>query len=181
MIVPKRSICEIGFNVRRPARRAVSSPRRSATTPCMTSCAMIANMIGGATTQMVAMVPFRSPKLIRTFRQVRAGRARMKRAMDLAQVALGQVRVDLRGRDIAVAEHLLHRAQIGAALEQMRGEAVAQRMRAYPCEPRIGGGPSLERLEKSLPGHRAAKTRDENGRDAARNFLQSLLAVSGRI
>src|SRR5271156_3383158 len=142
MIVPKRSMCEIGFSVRRPARSAVLSPRRSATTPCITSCAMIANMIGGATIQMVAMVPFRSPKSVGTFRRARAGGARMKRAMHLAQVALREMGVNLRGRDVAVTEHLLHGAQIGAALEQMRGEAMPQRVRAYPCEARIGRGPS---------------------------------------
>src|SRR5271166_5226235 len=136
-------MCEIGFRVSRPARRAVLSPRRSATTPCITSCAMIANMIGGATIQMVAMVPFRSPKSVRTFLDARAGRARMKRAMHFAQVALGEMRVNLRGGDVAVTEHLLHRAQIGAAFEQMRCETMPQGVRADPGESRIGRGPAL--------------------------------------
>src|SRR5258708_32569419 len=143
MIVPKRSMCEIGFSVRRPARRAVSSPRRSATTPCITSCAMIANMIGGATIQIVARVPLRSFKSVRTFRRARASRARMKRAMHLAQVALREMSVNLGGRDIAVTEHLLHGAQVRAAFEQMRREAMPQRMRADPRETRIVGGPSF--------------------------------------
>src|SRR5208283_1505040 len=179
MIVPKRSMCEIGFSVRRPARRAVSSPRRSATTPCITSCAMIANIIGGATIQRVAMVPFRSPKSVGTFLDARAGRARMKRAMDLAQVALREMRVNLRGRDIAVPQHLLHRTQIRAAFEQMGGEAMAQSVRADPRQPRIGRGPSFERLEKSLASHRAAQPCDENGGNAARHFLLIALAVAG--
>src|SRR5258708_1605979 len=132
MMVPKRSTWEIGFSVSRPARRAVSSPRRSATTPCITSCAIIANMIGGATMQMVASVPLRSPKSVRAFRRARPGRARMKRAVHLAQVALGEMCVNLGGRDVAVAEHLLHGAQVGAALEQMRGEAMPQSVRADP-------------------------------------------------
>src|SRR5258707_8724675 len=177
MIVPKRSMCEIGFSVRRPARRAVSSPRRSATTPCITSCAMIANMIGGATIQMVAIVPFRSPKSVDAFCRARACRARMKRAMHLAQVALGEMRVNLCGRDVAVAEHLLHGAQVRATFQQMRGEAMPQRMRADPCESRIVGGPSLERFEKSLPGHCATEPRDENRRDASRDFLLATLVV----
>src|SRR5271170_766819 len=59
----------------------------------------------------------------------------------------------------------------------MRGEAMAQSMRADPRKARIGRGPSFERLEKSLPGHRAAQPRDENRRDATRNFLLSPLAV----
>src|SRR6266481_2662492 len=146
-------MCEIGFSVSRPARRAVSSPRRSATTPCMTSCAMIANMIGGATMQMVASVPLRSSKSGRTFVHTRAGGARMKRAMHLAQMALREMRVDLRGRDVAMTEHLLNGAQVGAAFEQMRREAMPQRVRADPRESRIAGGPSFECLEESLPGH----------------------------
>ena len=40
------------------------------------------------------------------------------------------VRVDLRRRNTGVAEHLLDRAQIGAAIEQVAGESVAQHMRA---------------------------------------------------
>src|SRR5260221_8978955 len=162
MIVPKRSMCEIGFSVRRPARRAVSSPRRSATTPCITSCAMIANMIGGATIQMVAMVPLISSKSDRTFVHARAGGARMKRAMHLAQVALGQMRVNLRRRNVAMTEHLLHGAQVGAAFEQMRREAMAQGVRADPCESWIARGPSFQRLEKSLSSHRATEPRYEN-------------------
>jgi len=133
---------------------------------------MIAKRIAGATMQMVAMVPFRSPKSVRAFRHARASRARMKRAMHLAQVAFGEMSVDLRGRDVAVAEHLLHGAQIRAALEQMRGEAMAQGMRADPCKTRISGGPSFERLEKSLPGHRAAESRNENREMCIRDSSQ---------
>src|ERR1700735_3461944 len=88
--------------------------------------------------------------------------------------------VNLRGRDVAMTEHLLHGAQVGAALEQMRGEAMPQCVRADPCESRIVGGPSFERLEKSLPGHRAAEPSDEHRRDATRNLL-FVLAVDGRI
>ena len=41
------------------------------------------------------------------------------------------VGVDLRRRDIGVAEHGLHRTQIGAAFEQMRRKGVAQGVRRY--------------------------------------------------
>src|ERR1700689_2764686 len=118
MIVPNRSMCEIGLSVRGPTRNAGSSPRRSATTPCITSGARIANIIGGATIQRVAMVPFRSPKSVGTFLDARAGRARMKRAMDLAQGALRRMGVNLRGRDVAVTEHVRHGAQIRTAFER---------------------------------------------------------------
>ena len=39
------------------------------------------------------------------------------------------MRVNLRGGDIGVAEHLLNDAQIGAVAQQMRGETVPQQMR----------------------------------------------------
>ena len=41
MIDPNGSMCGIGLSVSRPARRAVSSPNQSATTPCEISCRMI--------------------------------------------------------------------------------------------------------------------------------------------
>ncbi len=37
--------------------------------------------------------------------------------------------IDLRCRDIGMAQHLLHAAQIGAVIEQMAGKSVAQDMR----------------------------------------------------
>src|SRR5215475_13919319 len=42
MIDPNGSMCGMGFSVRRPARLAVSSPKKSATTPWLISCRMIA-------------------------------------------------------------------------------------------------------------------------------------------
>ena len=42
-----------------------------------------------------------------------------------------QVGVELRGRDVGVAEHLLQRAQVAAARQQVRRERVAQRVRAH--------------------------------------------------
>ena len=45
---------------------------------------------------------------------------------------LEDVRVDLRRRDVGVAEQRLKHAQIGAAREQMRGKGMAQDVRADP-------------------------------------------------
>ena len=42
------------------------------------------------------------------------------------------MRVDLRRRDRRVPEQLLHRAKVGAGIEQVRGERVTQRMGAEP-------------------------------------------------
>jgi len=44
----------------------------------------------------------------------------------LAQVLGVDLRVDLRGGQVGVAQHGLHRSQVGAALHQVGGEAVAQ-------------------------------------------------------
>ena len=49
--------------------------------------------------------------------------------VDVAAAAVADVRVELRGAEIGVAEHLLDAAEIGAAFEQMRGERVAQEVR----------------------------------------------------
>src|SRR5713101_5340682 len=88
----------------------------------------------------------------------------MKRAMDLAQMAFGQMGVNLGGRDIAVAEHLLHRAQIGAAFEQMSRKAVAQGVGTHPAQTAIVRSPTLESLEERLPRHRLAEAADEDRR-----------------
>src|SRR5260370_41329300 len=74
------------------------------------------------------------------------------------------MRIDLGGRDVAMAEHLVHRAQVSAALEQMGREAMAQRVRADPTQTRVARGPSLERLEESLARHRTAEPAREKGR-----------------
>jgi len=47
----------------------------------------------------------------------------------LAAAPVGDVRVELRRRQVGVAEHLLDGAQVGASLQQVRGERVAQEVR----------------------------------------------------
>ena len=60
---------------------------------------------------------------------------------DLLQALFEDVGVDLRRRDVGVAEELLHRAQVGAAIEQVAGEGVAQDVRAdaLGVEAGVGG------------------------------------------
>ena len=53
----------------------------------------------------------------------------MRRGIDLAQGVDGDQRVDLRGRDRRVAQQLLDHADVGTAVEQVRGEAVTQGVR----------------------------------------------------
>ena len=59
-----------------------------------------------------------------------ASGARVCLMINIEQPLLRDVGVDLGGRQITVAEKLLHTAKIGAAIEQVRGETVPQRVRA---------------------------------------------------
>jgi len=49
--------------------------------------------------------------------------------MDRFQSVIGHVGIDLRGRDIGMAQQHLHRAQVGAVVDQVRCEGMAQRVR----------------------------------------------------
>ena len=79
------------------------------------------------------------------------------REVRLAAPPIGDMRVPLGGREVGVAEHLLHRAEIGPALEQMGGERVAQQVRVDA----LGLEPCLRRelaedQERACAGQRAA-------------------------
>lgn len=53
----------------------------------------------------------------------------MKSIISLTHVQIGNVRIDLSSRNIAVAEQRLNGTRIGPMLHQVRAEAVTQRMR----------------------------------------------------
>ena len=55
--------------------------------------------------------------------------ARMVLRVQLLQPLARDVRVDRRRRDVGVAEQQLHDAQVGAVIEQMRRERMAQHVR----------------------------------------------------
>ena len=65
----------------------------------------------------------------------------MRGEIGLATALVGDVRIELGGAEVGVAEHLLHAAQVGAALEQVRCEGVAEqvRMDTPRFEPRFRG------------------------------------------
>ncbi len=89
----------------------------------------------------------------------------MKRVVHLPQPGFEHVRVDLRRRQVGVAEHGLDRAQIRAALEQMRRERVPEHVRA---EVRADAGLAavgLQELPESTARQPAAAARvDEQPR-----------------
>ena len=107
----------------RPASPASSRPRARArrahcadtsVPPCSTysySCSVIGDLVAFRNT--VAGVSATGMML------------RVQRLQPLAR----DVRVDLRGRDVRVAEQHLHHAQVGAVVDEMRGEGVAQDVR----------------------------------------------------
>lgn len=67
------------------------------------------------------------------------------------QAILGDMGIDLGGGDVGVPKHLLHAAQVGAAVDQVRGEGVPEDMGREP--PRIDAGRHgdlLQRLGKAL-------------------------------
>ena len=59
----------------------------------------------------------------------------MKLVMDTFEAVGIDMRVDLGGADIGVAEKFLHHAQIRATGKQVRGERVAQFVRVYMPQP----------------------------------------------
>src|SRR2546430_14449474 len=63
----------------------------------------------------------------------------MRLEVQLPPAPIGYVRVQLRRGKVGVAEHLLHRAQIRPALEQVRRERVPEEMRvdAFGLEARL--------------------------------------------
>ena len=69
-------------------------------------------------------------------------RARVRLVVDLREMLEVEVRVDLRRRQARMAEHLLHRAQVPARLEQVGGERVPQHVRMHALRPRLAASPN---------------------------------------
>src|SRR5215510_11902118 len=88
-------------------------------------------------------------------------RAWVKPIVDRAQPRLEHVRVDLCGREISVAEHHLDRAQVGAAIEQMRGERMPQDVRTERTRKSGLASVLLQDLPEADARERAATSVDE--------------------
>src|SRR5919109_1339125 len=92
------------------------------------------------------------------------GRPRMSAEVHVLQPLARQVRVELRGGDVRVAEHLLHRSQVAAPREQVGGEGVTQRVRADAIGEPGRDGVAADDLVEALAGQRAAAEIDEHMR-----------------
>src|SRR5439155_20887015 len=62
-------------------------------------------------------------------RLLAAAPVRVRLVVQLPAAPIGYVRVELRRGEIGVSEHLLDAAEVGAALEQVRGEGVPKQVR----------------------------------------------------
>ena len=96
-------------------------------------------------------------------------RARVGAVVDLAEALAVDVAVDLRRRERRVAEQLLDRAQVGAALEQVRRERVPQpvRMRRDPSQRARVEAAAAHREEERVLGARC-ELRAARARGSAR-------------
>ena len=72
------------------------------------------------------------------------------------QPFLQDMRIDLRRRNVSMPEQLLHRSEIGAAIEQMAGEGMPQHVRrdAVRTDARLIGN-LFQVLREALSGHMA--------------------------
>src|SRR5512137_1562728 len=85
----------------------------------------------------------------------------MELVVDAAKPVPADVGIDLRRRDLAVAEHELDRAQVRPALEQVRRERMPEDVGTDLGGQAGGRGVLAEKLPDPLPGERAAAPRQE--------------------
>ena len=87
--------------------------------------------------------------------------------------------VDLRGRDIGMAEQCLHDAQIGAVLQQMARKGVPQNMRADGLGSQAAlYGQRFQVAREMLPGQMAALA--EGRKQPFRNSILVCLSACAR-
>ena len=108
----------------------------------------------------------------------------MSLEVDVPAPAVADVRVQLRGREIRVAEHLLHAAKVGSALEQVRRKRVPEQVGvdALGFEARLLGEPAQDqedararqaaalRVEEQLRPMAAVEVRPPPGEVAAQRL-----------
>src|SRR5829696_298340 len=92
------------------------------------------------------------------------GRSRMRPEVDVLQPLAGQVCVELGRRDVGVPEHLLDRAEVAAAGEQVRREGMTQRVRAHAVREAGRHGVAADDLVEALTSQLAAAEVNEQMR-----------------
>ncbi len=141
-----------GLAFSRRARRP-PAPRRRSASRALLSAAATRLPAGHATTRPVQREPARARLHLRVggagprHFSARLPRPRVKAHVHVADRARRQMGVDLRRRDVGMAEHRLDGAQVGAALEEMAREGVAQRVR----RDRARGCPRAARSSSRVP------------------------------
>ena len=85
----------------------------------------------------------------------------MVRGKDFRQPRFGDVRINLRGGEIAVAEQHLHHAQVGAVIDEMGRKGMAQGVRRDGGANADGNRIIMNELPESAAVHRSAARRDE--------------------
>ncbi len=90
--------------------------------------------------------------------------ARMGLIIDRAFALTGDFGVDLGGGDADVSQELLHLAQFGAAIQQMGGEAVAQRVGRHSLFQAGLTGILLNDEPQPLPGEGMSYPIEKQGR-----------------
>ena len=93
---------------------------------------------------------------------------RMGREVRLAAAFVRDVRVELGRGEIGMPEHLLDAAEVGAALEQMRRERVAEEMRVHApgLEPGPLGEPPEDEKRARARQRPALCVEEQRGRPA---------------
>src|SRR5688500_14679144 len=93
----------------------------------------------------------------------------MRSKVQLPTTPIGYVRVELRRRQIGVAEHLLDAAQVSASLEQMRGERVTEQVwvDSLRLEPGLLGEAAQDQEGAGAGERPAARVQEELGPVAA--------------
>ena len=84
--------------------------------------------------------------------------------IDVLEVLLDELGIDLRGRNIAVTEHLLNGAEVCAVFKQVRREAVAQGVRRDILIDLRFFLIELDDLPEALAGHAVAVEVDKERR-----------------
>ena len=88
----------------------------------------------------------------------------MRPFIDFTQAGSCDMRINLRGHEAFVSEQFLNAADVGAAIQKMRGKTVAERMRTSPSVQPCCGEVFFQHAPNTSRGEAAAEPIYENGR-----------------